>query len=82
MAPARRSLVRLSVSCWLNCWLLASCWLNCWLPAVCGSRDVPLARGLPDTLSVGRERSEALWEGYRSREGISAECRSGEGLSE
>ena len=45
-------------------------------------RGLPLARGLSDTLSVGRERSEALWEGYRSREGISAECRSGEGLSE
>lgn len=45
-------------------------------------RGLPLARGLSDTLSVGRERSEALWEGYRSREGISAECRSGEGPSE
>lgn len=45
-------------------------------------RGLPLVRGLSDTLSVGRERSEALWEGYRSREGISAECRSGEGPSE
>lgn len=45
-------------------------------------RGLPLARGLSDTLSVGRERSEALWEGYRSREDISAECRSGEGPSE
>lgn len=55
------------------------------LPLVRGPppvRGLPLARGLPDTLSVGRERSEALWEGYRSREGISAECRSGEGPSE
>lgn len=45
-------------------------------------RGMPLGRGWSDTLSVGRERSEALWEGYRSREGISAECRSGEGPSE